>query len=160
MTDKEQFQAYSTLSEQLYTQFHHRRELEWRIHVAIWTLLAAAGYLLVSQKICLGHLRPVPLFALFVMVPILHFLWCVKIQIPEFRSRHLSREYRLAAERILTDQQRGEGRQLNTLIDSEENRQDDPHPWIQKRFESNWWWLMVEVGTTLLLTTAVVYFAW
>ena len=129
MTDSDQVQAYSELSEQLYTQYHHRRELEWKIHVATWTLLSAVGYLLVSGGIHPGR----RLLTLFAMVP-LHALWCIKIQIPEFRARHLSVCYRRAAERILIEQEKGEGWRPNLLIDDDKNLPLEPPRWIQEGF--------------------------
>ena len=100
MTDNDQFQAYRALSEHMYTEYSHRRELEWKINVAVWTLLSAVGYLLVSQKIHLGC-RLLPLIA---MVP-LHTLWCIKIHRGEYREQRLCDRYRAEAERILGEQE-------------------------------------------------------
>jgi hypothetical protein len=155
MTDNDQFQAYRSLSEQMHTQYTQRRELEWKNHVAIWTLLAAVGYLLVVQKIHLGcHL-----FALLVMVP-LHALWCVKIHTGEFRDQSLSVCYRRAAERILVEQSKVGDQQLNTLVDDGENRAPQPPPWLRDLFEGYAWWFLAEVGTTALIAVAVIYIAW
>jgi hypothetical protein len=137
ITDNEQFQAYRTLSEQMHNQYNQRRELEWKNHVAIWTLLSAVGYLFVSQKIHVGGWS----YALFAMVP-LHALWCVKIHIGEFRDQHLSICYRQAAERILSEQPKGEGQQENGLIDKAENQAEHPPKWVRRVFEGYGWWLL------------------
>src|SRR5262252_8515939 len=62
MTDKDRIEAYSKLSEQMYKQYNDRRELEWWIHVAIWTFLVAIGYLVVTQHVpeVISNGRPEP----------------------------------------------------------------------------------------------------
>jgi hypothetical protein len=156
MTDNEQFEAYRGLSEQLHTQYNQRRDLEWKIHVAIWTLLSAVGYLLISEKL---HLGCSLIFYLFPIIP-LHAVWCVKIHTREFLDRDLSIRYRQAAERILTEQPKGEYQQLNRLIDDGVNRALQPPRWLRNGFESYVWWLVAEVGTTVLLAGAIVWIAW
>jgi len=69
MTDKDRIEAYSKLSEQMYKQYNDRRELEWRIQVAIWTFLVAIGYLVVTQ-----HLQPkYSAFGLLLIIPCMRF---------------------------------------------------------------------------------------
>jgi hypothetical protein len=146
MTNNEQFQAWHDLSEHSYKEYNDRRELEWKINVAVWTLLSAVGYLLVSQKIHLGC-RLVPLFA---MVP-LHALWCIKIQRGEYREQQRADRYRIAAERILAGQGGAPG-------------EEEPKPLPQQRFfdrfKSYWWWLFITVGMTSFVAAAVVTIAW
>lgn len=146
ITEKDKLDVYRALSEQLHTQYNQRRELEWKIHVSIWTLISAIGYLLVSQKIHVGW----ELIWLFVMVP-LHFVWCIKIHTGVFRDQHLSTLYRRAAEKLLKP---------GPIIDDEAGGALRPPRSLRRFFEGYGWWLVAEVGTTLLLTAAVVYIAW
>jgi len=151
MTSEEEVkvQVYCTLADQLDNQYHQRRELEWRIHISVWTLIAAVSYLLITQKVQLGR----ELFLLFLIVP-LHFIWCVKIHTGGFRAQHLSRQYRRAAERLLNPS--------GPLIDDKgtarnPDRELLPPRWLRMSFEWYWWWMIAEVGTTILLTTGIVY---
>src|SRR5256885_1806563 len=96
LSDEEKIKAYCTLSEQLHTQYSQRRDLEWKIHISIWTLISATGYLLITQKIPVGN----NLAWLILIIP-LHFIWCVKIHAGGFRAQYLSRYYRRAAEQLL-----------------------------------------------------------
>jgi hypothetical protein len=146
MTDNDQFQAYRALSEHMYTEYSHRRELEWKINVAVWTLLSAVGYLLVSQRIHLGC----RILLLVVMVP-LHALWCIKIHRGEYREQGLCDRYRADAERILGEQ----GREPNKVTP-----EPLPQQWIFDLFKSYWWWLFLAVSMTSFVTAAVVIIAW
>ena len=42
MKENERVEGLTALSRQMMTQYHERRNLEWRIHVLLWTLLVAA----------------------------------------------------------------------------------------------------------------------
>jgi len=154
MTDKDRVEAYSKLSEQLYKQYHDRRELEWKIHVAIWTFLAAIGYLVVRQ-----HLHPkYSVFGLLLIIP-LHAIWCIKIHIGEFRDLHHSIEYRQAAERLIVRREITETANEKTLIEGE-TPVLQPSQEVRHRFECYWWWVIVEAGTTALITIAIIVLAW
>lgn len=149
LQDEEAVKAYCTLADQLHTQYHQRRELEWRIHVSVWTLIVGVGYLLITQKVQLGR----ELFLLFFIVP-LHFIWCVKIHTGGFRAQYLSKQYRRAAERIINPS--------GPLIDDKGTVRDPesdllPPRWLRISFEWYWWWMIAEIGTTILLTTGIVY---
>jgi hypothetical protein len=146
ITDKDRAEIYRALSEQLHNQYNQRRELEWKIHVSIWTLISAFGYLLVSQPVCIGH----KVLLLFLMVP-LHLIWCVKIHTGGFRDQHLSTQYRRAAELLLTNGRLVDDGAENALL---------PPPWLRDKFRAYGWWLLAEVGTTFLLAAAVAYLAW
>ncbi|MDQ3772999.1 MAG: hypothetical protein M3461_00695 [Pseudomonadota bacterium] len=49
LTKTEKLDGLLKLSAQLYGQYHDRCTLEWRVHVALWALLAGAGYAMLSQ---------------------------------------------------------------------------------------------------------------
>jgi len=153
MTDKDRIEAYSKLSEQMYKQYKDRRELEWRIHVAIWTFLVAIGYLVVTQ-----HLQPkYSVFGLLLIIP-LHAIWCIKIHIGEFLDQHHSIGYRRAAERLIAHRGTSIAPKQETLIDDEKPLL--PPPEVQNIFDSYWWWVAVEAGTTALITMAIIVLAW
>ncbi len=145
MTDSDRTQAYSQLSDQLYKRYNDRRDLEWRIHVAIWTFLAAIGYLLVTQ-----HIHPGKMLLLVLLIIPIHAVWCMKIHIGEFRDGHRSEGYLRAAERILA------GNPERLICDEPA---PIPPPRIRKVLESWWWWIVVEAGTTALITIAVILLA-
>ena len=154
MTHEERVKAYCHFSEQLYKQYRDRRHLEWKIHVALWTALAATGYAFMKED---KHLHYSSLWLILAVV--LHLIWCVKIHIGEFRDRDFSIRYRQAAERLLGPAPvptEGEG-----LIDAAEptftNR---PPKWVEQRFEPYLWWLGAELGTTLLIAYVVIYLVW
>lgn len=146
ITDKDRLEAYRAFSAQLHDQYNQRRELEWKIHVSIWTLISAVGYLLISHEIYIGP----KVMWLFVMVP-LHLIWCVKIHTGGFRDQYLSVRYRQAAENLLT--------QRRPIDDEAEHA---PHPPKRLRAMFRWygWWLVAEVGTTFLLIAGIVYITW
>lgn len=146
VTDKDRLDAYRAFSQQLHNQYNQRRELEWKIHVSIWTLISAVGYLLIGHEIYLGP----KVIWLFVMVP-LHFIWCVKIHTGGFRDQHLSIRYRQAAEALLAHQ---------APIDNNAEHAPQPPAWLRTAFRWYWWWLVAEVGTTLLLIAGIVYITW
>lgn len=141
-------EIYLQLSEKLYNQYHHRRALEWKIHISVWTFLALTTYLCVSHD---KHLENA--FLIFLIIPI-HFTWIIKIVKGEIRDQDLSNTYRLIALRILDD-----------CIDSAELQEKyklSPHiegkghskmpDKLKESFESYWWWLTMVIGTTILLT--------
>jgi hypothetical protein len=149
LTDKDRAELYRALSEQMHTQYDQRRELEWKIHVSIWTLISAIGTMLITQKIYLGPI----VWCLFAIVP-LHLIWCVKIHIGGFRDRHFSDAYREAAVRVIE-------KDVTEKADDSEESVKLPPPWIRtifRRYDKGYlWWLGAEVGTTLLLTLGVIY---
>ena len=146
ITDKERLEVYRAFSEQLHNQYNQRRELEWKIHVSIWTLISATGYLLISHEIYLGS----KVMWLFLMVP-LHLVWCVKIHTGGFKDQHLSVLYRRAAEALLTSR---------PPIDDEAEHARNPPEWLRTAFEWYGWWLVAEVGTTFLLIAGIAYITW
>ena len=45
----DRIEVYLQLSDNLYKQYHDRRALEWKVHIAVWTLLALTAYLCVTN---------------------------------------------------------------------------------------------------------------
>jgi hypothetical protein len=155
MSDKERVEAYLTLSAQLYKQHDDRRSLEWKIHLALWTLLVAAGYAMIAQQ---GkHLGVKSLILLFT-IPI-HFVWCIKMHRGLLRELRQIRSYRKAVESILAKAGTEPFAGGNNLIDDGEIHSVMPE-WLYRKFASYWWWLGVEVVTTLLVAAVVILLAW
>ena len=154
MNDLEKMKAYLGLSQQLYTQHHNRRSLEWQIHLAVWTLLVAAGYAVISHDRHWGAFS----LMLFLVVPF-HTIWCVKIHRGLIREQDLSIKYRNRVENILENQELSAFSSPALAINPEEERSAMP-VWLQQTFESYWWWLGAEFGTTCLIACVVVRLAW
>lgn len=153
MTEIERAQAYMTLSQQLYQQYHDRRGLEWRIHIALWTLLLATGYGVISHNIHSGAYS----LLLFLAVP-LHAVWCIKIHRGNVLEQNLSIGYRKAAERILTGGSETPTMGMDRIGRAEEH--SAMPQWLQEAFRGYWWWLGVEIAVTFLIATVVVRLAW
>lgn len=147
ITDAQCVETYCALSQQLYTQYHDRRTLDWRIHLALWTLLALTAYLCVTNDRHLGHLA----CGVFLLVPI-HFVWIIKMARGQIFEQKLSIIYRLKAEHILSC--RYPDGEKTLPIPEWEEKSDMPRI-LSKGFASYWWWLSVEVATTLLLCMGV-----
>lgn len=149
-SDDARLQAYVELARQMNAQYEGRRSLAWRIHLALWTLLAAAGYLMVSEEKHLGRVALV-----FVGAVPLHLVWCFKIHIGQIREQNRSIRYRIAAELLASTPTRAGAR----TIDDSQERSDLP-PWVDRLFKSYWWWIVAEVGTTVLITVVVTMLSW
>lgn len=145
MTDPERAQLYVTLSEMLYRQHHDRRALEWKIHLALWTLLVVAGWAIVSNDKELGAMSLI----FFVAFPI-HLVWCLKIHRGIVREQNLSIRYRKAADFIVSG---------GTAIDDLDEPSTFP-TWIERRFKHYLWWLGTLLATTGLLIIIVVWLTW
>jgi hypothetical protein len=146
--------AYRALSEQLYLQYRERRDLEWRILVALWSLLAAATYLCASKGLHLGWWSLVGI----VVLP-LQFIWVAKIVRGEVFEQNLSRYYRQEAERILKHCLRDVQAALPVVVVHTEESSRFPE-WMDRLFESYWWWPAVQLGATVLLCGVFIKFAW
>jgi len=151
--------SYLRLSEQLYNQYNDRRKLEWRINVALWTLLAAVTYLCVSEN---KHLECFTYWSLLI-IPI-HFIWIVKIVSGEIREQNLSRSYRKKAERILnyspdkpsqTDPDQFPQEKISEMPEEESKMPK----WLEDAFLSYWWWPIVQLSTTTLLCFSFIKLA-
>jgi len=147
LTDAQRIEAYRALSQQLYTQYHDRRTLEWRIHLGLWTLLGLIAYLCVTND---KHFGLVAL-AVFLAVPI-HFIWIIKIVRGEILEQKKSIIFRLKAEQILDCQDTFAGKTSLSL--NQEEKSDMPRI-LSKGFESYWWWLALVLGTTFFLCVGV-----
>jgi len=151
MNPKDRAAAYIALSKQLDQQYARRRSLEWKIHLAIWTLLVAAGYALLTYAPTISRVGLVVALAIMVFV---HLVWAVKIHTGQFRDQQLSIVHREKAESILQNDLDNVGA---ATIDASKSREQWARmpDWLEIVFASYWWWLGAEVGTTVLMAVAV-----
>ncbi len=148
ITDAKCVETYCALSQQLYTQYHDRRTLEWKMHLALWTLLALTAYLCVTKDKHLGQFA----LGIFLTVPV-HFVWTIKIHKGQLRDHSLSAYYRSQAEKILTS------RHPTDIMTESISKLPVCHHYMETvdsiGFLHYWWWLAVTVGTTFLLCMGV-----
>ncbi len=148
MTDDQISKSYIELSQQLYKQYLDRRDLEWRIHLTLWTFLSLIAYLFVTNDLHLGNTA----YGVFLTVP-LHFVWMIKIHKGQKLELNLSIRYRNEAEKILKSTRLSQSLDSGNLYQDEE-RSKIPG-WIEKGFESYYWWLGAELFATILISTGV-----
>ena len=90
--------TYISLATQMHAQYDARRSLEWKIHIAAWTLLAASAFGIASLHLSiLGLGLPIAL-GLFVLF---HFVGTVKLHKGELEDQKLSIAYRERADKLL-----------------------------------------------------------
>lgn len=135
--------TYCDLSKQLAEEYRARRTLEWQMHLALWTILAAAIYLCVTNHIHLGKSA----WWFLVVIP-LHFVWTIKIVTGQVLEQRLSIYYRKCALRLLQDPP--PALDAASPPSSEEESSSMPQG-LLRFFRPYLWWLFVQMGTTLLL---------
>ncbi len=143
-TEEQRLRAYIDLMQQLYRQYHDRRDLEWRVHILIWTLLVLIAYASISTEFQLGCIAGI----IFLFLP-LHLFWLAKIVRGEVSDYHRSMIYRDRAEKIIEFEMPSD-EDLKKYLEKE-GRSQLPN-WIAKNFESYYWWLAVVMSTTFILT--------
>jgi hypothetical protein len=154
LTKTKRLDGLLKLSAQLYGQYHDRCTLEWRIHVALWALLAGAGYAMFSN----GQGRHFGCKSLWMLLTVpIHLVWCVKIHIGNVKEQDLSTLYREAANKLLEfDPERA----VQETPPSKLNERSKIPEWLKKIFKSYLWWLGAEIGTTFLISVVVIFLAW
>jgi hypothetical protein len=112
------------------------------MHLALWTILAAAIYLCVTNHVHLGKAA----WWFLVVVP-LHFVWTIKIVTGQVLEQKLSIHYRTCALNLIRD--------LTPTLDPVS--QPGPHEesstmpsGLLRFFRPYFWWLVVQLGTTVL----------
>lgn len=157
MEPKDRAEAYIALSAQLNEQYHQRRSLEWQMHLALWTLLAAAAYALTTQAPSINH---VLLVGALVIVVVVHFVFAVKIHTGQVKEQGLSFFYRKRAELLLHEDSvpSTTNDSITALPTSREEGSAMPDR-LQRFFKSYWWWLGAEMITTMLIASAVYVLA-
>jgi hypothetical protein len=136
-------ESYCALSKQMAEEYRARRTLEWQMHLALWTILAAAIYLCVSNHIHFGKAA----WWILVVVPF-HFVWTVKIASGQAREQKLSIYYRTCAVSLLRDAAPAQDASLPLATTEEGSTMPTS---LLNFFRPYLWWLFVQVGTTMLL---------
>lgn len=136
------------LSHQMMTQYHERRNLEWRIHVLLWTLLVAGAYFIVKVGI---NVQPWKWAVLLVFVLLVHIIWTLKMQLGEIRDQDLSVQYRKAAQAVIVGEQ-----SVPSIVEPDEERSPMPL-WLRKLLHGYWLWNIVVLGTTAVMGIAIAF---
>ena len=121
LTDEQIVKGYIDLSKQLYKQFQDHRDLQWRVHITLWTFLAFIAYLSASTgKLHLGN------FAAIILLTIpIHFIWLLKAHRGEVLDLNLSGRYRTVAEMILRTSKSTNIASLANSFEEEERSKKD-----------------------------------
>ena len=122
----------------MHAQYDARRSLEWKVHIAAWTLLAASALGIASLHLRIPGLSLQIALGLFV---VFHLIGTVRFLDGEKEDRELSRSYRQKAVELLTG-----------LDESIPGRAS----WLRRFFESSWPWIIAEIGTTVCLVAVVL----
>jgi len=148
LTDEQIVNGFIALSQQLHKQHQDSRNIESRVHITLWTFLAFIAYLSVStDKLHLGKFAAI----ILVIIPI-HFIWLLKIQRGEVIDSKLSNHYRTEAEIILRSSKSMSNPSSNKYKSFEEEERSKMIGWIEWAFKSYYWWIIVDVGMTILLS--------
>jgi hypothetical protein len=142
------------LSEQQYNDYKDRCSLEWKVSIALWTLLAALGAAELGS-----HPKPLGPWALIVLFAIpIHFIWQVKILSSHFERQKKVKEYQLAAAHLIEFDQIISEAQI-MAPEGEAYRYKGLEK-LGKIFRHSSWWLIVVISTTTIISAVVVRLAW
>jgi hypothetical protein len=138
--------TYISLATQMHAQYDARRSLEWKIHIAAWTLLAASAFAIASLHLTIpGRGLQIALW-LFV---VFHFVGTIKLHKGEIEDQKLSIGYRERADKLLN--------QLETDTANVKPAAANKHwSWLRPRFKAWGLWTIAEVGTTVCLVAVVL----
>ncbi len=98
--------SFIALADHMNKRYEGRRALEWKIHIAVWTLLVVCGYAFLKFKLCLTitifEIPPQMVLALYLVLFCgLYLFFCYLIQKGESFEHNLSVGYRKRAAEIL-----------------------------------------------------------
>ena len=147
MTDKEKADCLLELHKTQLSHFSQTRDIEFRVNIALWTLIAASGsflygkvqlddnvsyfiYAIVSLAIFLGHL----------------FLWMMPIQNSEDMDDYFINQYRMQIEKLS-----GFSLEVPSLVKRPRIL------WALTKIlrKDGWSWILAESGITLALLVVV-----
>jgi hypothetical protein len=117
------------------------REIEFKVNLSLWTLIALAGYMFYGKV----HINSYPsLFLYFIIAASIYcmhiFLWMMPIQKSEDTDDHFIREYRTNVEQL-----------INVSINRPEARIGYAWAKVDKLRKDGWSWIIAETGITLFL---------
>jgi hypothetical protein len=141
-------ETYCALSKQLAEEYRARRTLEWQMHLALWTILAAAIYLCVANHIYLGKSA----WWFLAVIP-LHFVWTIKIVTGQVLEQRLSIYYRKCAVSLLQVSAPAPDSALPPSAEEESSSMPDG---LVRFFRPYLWWLFVQMGTTTLFCSFAI----
>lgn len=151
LSDADVVTAYCALSKQASEEYRARRDLEWKMHLSLWTILSAIIYVCTTHDLHLG-LWMIPMF---LAVP-MHLIWIIKIHRGQIHEDDLSKVYRWHAEQLLPKLVRVKDDELASTRKGESVM---PRSWEQS-FRSYLWWVFIELGTTILIITVGIKLIW
>lgn len=144
ITDSQRLEALTKLSLQMMTQYHERRNLEWKIHVLIWTLISVFTYFSVTSNVKMN----ICVFAFFIgLLVIIHFFWTFMMQVSQAIDKDQSLIYRLAADALLSNQP------MPTITNPNINNSS----WAKWRKYKQYKWALVIIGTTATMGLAAIF---
>ena len=130
-------EAFLKMSHQMMTQYHERRNLEWRVHILLWTLLVVGAYFIIKTGMNV-HLG-IFVFIL-VIIFIIHIIWTLKMQLGEIRDQNLSIQYRELAEN-----------EMMINIPQQDVTKATMPSWLRNMLRSYWFWNAIVFVTTALM---------
>jgi len=157
ISNLEKARAYMDLSQNMYTQYHQRRSLEWRMHITLWTLLVLFGAFCTEKNIHLEQLA----FLIFLIIPF-HFIWIIRMLGGVIQEQNLSINYRTHAVKILEEfKVPADNKEAEFMLLPFEKKEWAIYPkWAKKLFKGFSGWLSLELGITILLSLGAFFFSY
>ena len=149
MTTEERAGHYISLASAYHEAYDARRSLEWKIHVGLWTLLAALGYAMLTFKLVIPFAELIPLAAAFV---VLHALWMLKMHQGQMRDLRFAVDCRDKAKAILD---RAEEGPIRPVAGSHSIKSAFPEK-LDRLFASYYWWPLIEIPTTVVIAWLIL----
>jgi hypothetical protein len=157
LSNLEKARAYLDLSQNMYTQYHQRRALEWKMNITLWTLLVLYGAFCKEKNI---HLEELGLL-IFLTIPI-HFIWIISMLRGVIQEQNLSINYRTRAVKILEEFNfQKDNKEAEFVLLPFEKKEWAIYPtWAKQIFKGFSGWLFLELGITILLSLGALFFSY
>lgn len=143
MTDKEKADCLLELHKTQLSHFSQTRDIEFRVNIALWTLIAAGGSFLYGKV----HLNDDVSYSIYVIVSLAIFLghlflWMMPIQNSEDTDDYFINQYRTQIEKL-----------VGISIESSFQIRRPRILWglIKSLRKDGWSWILAETGITLAL---------
>jgi len=140
LSDADKLNAYLKLYERQMIHYERTQDIEWRISIGVWTLLAVAiGWAAQHASTPANAMTDSRIADVAFLVPFIHALWLWRVHASEGFDKRLWSRYRLAARTILL--------------------RPEAVPEDEKERARGFWdevaWLGLEVGVTVLMTVVL-----
>lgn len=139
--DEKTAKTFISLYKQQMERFHQTQEIEWKVNIAFWTLLAAGTYLARGKGLAIC---PCAAWVLVFVVVTLHLWWLLMIHKSEQTDKKFWVRYRAEALAII----RGKP------VHDDEKEEHSNRSGFDELL-----WLVPEVGMTALLVSVLAYLA-